>query len=140
MPPPPPFGPGGRAHSLAAKGVGGPNSNEGTYTVVLYIYKYFVDGSQKPDFGKEILVRPMSSSATSTKSQSVSCMVRYVDSIQTGGPIQRKRWCETQCRNITFMSTESTPTHTMGSRGRLYPPVRDFGFGLSFKLLFTLKR
>ncbi len=33
---------GGRAHSLAAKGVGGPNSNEGTYTVVLYIYKYFV--------------------------------------------------------------------------------------------------
>ncbi len=38
---PPPFGPGGRAHSLAAKGVG-PNSNEGTYTVVLYICKYFV--------------------------------------------------------------------------------------------------
>ena len=39
---PPPFGPGGRADSLAAKGVGSPNSNEGTYTVVLYIYKYFV--------------------------------------------------------------------------------------------------
>jgi hypothetical protein len=42
---PPPFGPGGRAHSFAAKGVGhwgSPNSNEGTYTVVLYIYKYFV--------------------------------------------------------------------------------------------------
>ncbi len=40
---PPPFGPGGRAHSL--KGWGSPNSNEGTYTVVLYIYKYFVGGS-----------------------------------------------------------------------------------------------
>jgi hypothetical protein len=32
---PPPFGPGG-------KGWGSPNSNEGTCTVVLYIYKYFV--------------------------------------------------------------------------------------------------
>jgi hypothetical protein len=32
----------GRAHSLAAKGVGESQSNEGTYTVVLYIYKYFV--------------------------------------------------------------------------------------------------
>jgi hypothetical protein len=33
---------GGRAHSLAGEGLGGPNSDEGTYTVVLYIYKYFV--------------------------------------------------------------------------------------------------
>jgi hypothetical protein len=43
--PPPPLVRGGRAHSLAAlrlKGWGSPNSNEGTYTVVLYIYKYFV--------------------------------------------------------------------------------------------------
>jgi hypothetical protein len=35
---PPPFGPGGER----LKGWGSPNSNEGTYTVVLYIYKYFV--------------------------------------------------------------------------------------------------
>jgi hypothetical protein len=27
---------------LRLKGWGSPNSNEGTYTVVLYIYKYFV--------------------------------------------------------------------------------------------------
>ncbi len=32
----PPFGPGGgRAHSLAGEGLGGPNSDEGTYTVML---------------------------------------------------------------------------------------------------------
>ncbi len=41
-PPPPPFGPGGRAHSLAGEGLGSPNSDEGIYTVVLYLYKYFV--------------------------------------------------------------------------------------------------
>jgi hypothetical protein len=34
------------------------------------------DGWSKPDFVKEILVRPMSSSATSTNSQSVSCIGR----------------------------------------------------------------
>jgi hypothetical protein len=28
---------------LRLKGWGSPNSNEGTYTVVLYIYKYFVE-------------------------------------------------------------------------------------------------
>ncbi len=38
---PPPFGPGGHTR-LRLKGWGSPNSNEGTYTVVLYIYKYFV--------------------------------------------------------------------------------------------------
>jgi hypothetical protein len=42
---PPPFGPGGREHSPAEKGVGSPNSEEGTYTVVLYVYKYFVVAS-----------------------------------------------------------------------------------------------
>jgi hypothetical protein len=41
--PPLPFGPGGRAHSVAAKGVGETQFQRGgTYTVVLYIYKYFV--------------------------------------------------------------------------------------------------
>jgi hypothetical protein len=40
------------------------------------------DGWLKPDFDKEILVRPMSSISTSTSSQSVSCMGMYVDSIQ----------------------------------------------------------
>ncbi len=39
---PPPFGPGGRAHSLAAKGVGESQFQRRTYTVVLCIYKYFV--------------------------------------------------------------------------------------------------
>jgi hypothetical protein len=28
----------GRAHSLAGEGVGGPNFDEGTYTVVLHVY------------------------------------------------------------------------------------------------------
>ena len=39
---PPPCGPGGGHTCLRLKGWGSPNSNEGTYTVVLYIYKYFV--------------------------------------------------------------------------------------------------
>ncbi len=39
---PPPFGPGVGHTRLRPKGWGSPNSNEGTYTVVLYIYKYFV--------------------------------------------------------------------------------------------------
>ncbi len=39
---PQPFGPGGGAHCLRERGWGSPNSDEGTYTVVLYIYKYFV--------------------------------------------------------------------------------------------------
>ncbi len=39
---PPPFGTGGGHTRLRLKGWGSPNSNEGTYTVVLYIYKYFV--------------------------------------------------------------------------------------------------
>jgi hypothetical protein len=39
---PTPFGPGGGHTRLRLKGWGSPNSNEGTYTVVLYIYKYFV--------------------------------------------------------------------------------------------------
>ena len=36
--PPPPLGPRGETHSLAGEGVGGPNSNEGTDTLVLYVY------------------------------------------------------------------------------------------------------
>jgi hypothetical protein len=36
-PRPPPFVPGGGAHSLAGEG-GGPNSDAGTYTIVLYVY------------------------------------------------------------------------------------------------------
>jgi hypothetical protein len=39
--PPPPAVLGGGAHSLE-RGVGSPNSDEGTYTVVLFIYTYFV--------------------------------------------------------------------------------------------------
>jgi hypothetical protein len=39
---PPPFGPGGGHTRLRLKGWGSPNSNEGTYIVVLYICKYFV--------------------------------------------------------------------------------------------------
>ncbi len=38
---PPPFGTGGGHTGLRLKGWGSPNSNEGTFTVVLYIYKYF---------------------------------------------------------------------------------------------------
>jgi hypothetical protein len=34
---PPPFGPRGRTHSLAGEELGSPNSDEGTYTVVLFI-------------------------------------------------------------------------------------------------------
>ncbi len=41
--PPPVMG--GGAHSLAREGWESPNSDEGTYTVVLFIYKYFVHGS-----------------------------------------------------------------------------------------------
>ncbi len=40
--PPHPFVRGGGHTRLQLKGWGSPNSNEGTYTVVLYIYKYFV--------------------------------------------------------------------------------------------------
>ncbi len=36
------------------------------------------DGWLKLDFATQILVRPMSSSATSTSSQSVSCMGRLI--------------------------------------------------------------
>jgi hypothetical protein len=43
-PVPPPLGPGGGHTRLLLKGWGSPNSKEGTYTVVLYIYKYFVYG------------------------------------------------------------------------------------------------
>jgi hypothetical protein len=40
---PPSPGSGGGAHSLAREGLGeSPNSDEGTYTVVLFIYTYFV--------------------------------------------------------------------------------------------------
>ncbi len=39
---PPPFGTGGGHTRLRLKGWGSPNSDEWTYTVVLYIYKYFV--------------------------------------------------------------------------------------------------
>ena len=40
---PPPLVPGGRAHSIAGKGVwGGPDSDDGTNTEVLYVYLYFV--------------------------------------------------------------------------------------------------
>jgi hypothetical protein len=34
----PPFGSKGETHSLAGEGVGGPNSDEGTDTLVLYAY------------------------------------------------------------------------------------------------------
>jgi hypothetical protein len=40
--PPHPLVRGGGHTRLRLKGWGSPNSNEGTYTVVLYIYKYFV--------------------------------------------------------------------------------------------------
>jgi hypothetical protein len=40
---PPPFGSGGGGHSrYRERGWGSPNSDGGTYTVVLCIYKYFV--------------------------------------------------------------------------------------------------
>jgi len=39
---PPPFGPGGGHTRLRERGWGSPNSDEGIYNVVLYIYKYFV--------------------------------------------------------------------------------------------------
>ncbi len=39
---PPPFGPGGGHTRLRLKGWGSPNSDEGTSTMVLYMYKYFV--------------------------------------------------------------------------------------------------
>ncbi len=44
VPPPPSFGGGRRAlgTSLAGEGLGSPNSDEGTYTVELCIYQYFV--------------------------------------------------------------------------------------------------
>ncbi len=35
---PPPLGSRGETHSLAGEGVGGPNSDEGTDTLVLYVY------------------------------------------------------------------------------------------------------
>ncbi len=41
MPPP---GSGGGAHSLAREGLGSPSSDEGTYTVVLFIYTYVLVG------------------------------------------------------------------------------------------------
>jgi hypothetical protein len=41
-PPPPPFDRGGGHTCLRKRGWGSPNSYVGTYTVVLYIYKYFV--------------------------------------------------------------------------------------------------
>jgi hypothetical protein len=41
-PPPPPFGPWGGHTRLRLRGWGSPNSDEGTYTVVLCICKYFV--------------------------------------------------------------------------------------------------
>jgi len=41
--PPPTLWSGGRGHTcLRERGWGSPNSDEGTYTVVLFIYKYFV--------------------------------------------------------------------------------------------------
>ncbi len=43
-PPPPVLG--GGAHTLAREGLGSPNSNEGTYTLVLFIYTYFVVSTQ----------------------------------------------------------------------------------------------
>ncbi len=36
-PPPPPPGPGGEQHSLGGEEVGGPNSDEGTKTLVLHL-------------------------------------------------------------------------------------------------------
>jgi hypothetical protein len=44
VPPPPHFGSGGRGTLAGKRGRGweSPNSDEGTYTVVLYIYMYFV--------------------------------------------------------------------------------------------------
>ncbi len=39
---PPPLVPGGGAHSLAIERLESPNSDEGTYTVILFIHMYFV--------------------------------------------------------------------------------------------------
>jgi hypothetical protein len=46
--PPHPLVRGGGNARLRLKGWGSPNSDEGTYTVVLYIYKYFVSYSKIP--------------------------------------------------------------------------------------------
>jgi hypothetical protein len=46
---PPPFGSGGEGHTrLRERGWGSPNSNEGTYTVVLkvYVYEYVLCGQK----------------------------------------------------------------------------------------------
>jgi hypothetical protein len=45
---PPPFGPGGGAHSLTGEGVGGSQFRRGTYTVILYVYMYFVTNTVSP--------------------------------------------------------------------------------------------
>ncbi len=44
--PPPPYGRGVGHTRLRERGWGSPNSDEGKYTVVLCMYKYFVDNSQ----------------------------------------------------------------------------------------------
>ncbi len=45
-----PFGPGGGHTRLRERGWGSPNSDEGTYTVVLYVYKYFVLGTLQVNY------------------------------------------------------------------------------------------
>jgi hypothetical protein len=50
----PPLGPRGETHSLAGEGLGGPNSDEGTYTLVLYVYF-----NPSTDFASSRYVRPI---------------------------------------------------------------------------------
>ncbi len=53
MPPHPLVGGGGGLTRLRLKGWGSPNSNEGTSTVVLYIYKYFVAWTERIGIGMQ---------------------------------------------------------------------------------------
>jgi hypothetical protein len=57
---PSPFGSGRREHarliSLAGEGVGGPDSDEGTDTVVLYVYIYFVGRGDFTSFVRKVLL------------------------------------------------------------------------------------
>ena len=64
---PTPFAAGECAPRLRLKGWGSPNSNEGTYTVVLYINKYFVCRSlSRYDKRNNIVLDPFSLLYTGT--------------------------------------------------------------------------
>jgi hypothetical protein len=66
---------GGGAHLLAGEGVGSTNSDEGTYTVVLFIYMYFVgipfSGTIHPGILLELIIQ---SFTHYTKSVSSLCL------------------------------------------------------------------